>query len=129
LESHHAHDECLECPDCAAIFDTVSSFSDHFTKHEATRFAAASNAKAPEVLFLVDSPVLGQDSPTRLDDIDEFEDMAPTIDLEAHELDWQKRDQKERPFACDICDRSFTLASSLALHVRRHLGKLYYLSN
>uniref|UniRef100_A0A1B0DHN2 C2H2-type domain-containing protein n=1 Tax=Phlebotomus papatasi TaxID=29031 RepID=A0A1B0DHN2_PHLPP len=38
-------------------------------------------------------------------------------------LEWQKRDNKNRPFTCNICNRSFTLASTLSLHTRRtHLG-------
>lgn len=34
-------------------------------------------------------------------------------------VDWQHRDNKIREFQCRICNRLFTLASSLSLHTRR----------
>lgn len=38
-------------------------------------------------------------------------------------VEWQKRDKKIRNFKCVECNRSFTLARTLALHMRRtHLG-------
>lgn len=38
-------------------------------------------------------------------------------------LAWQEKDNKVRNFRCKLCDRSFTLASTLTLHNRRtHLG-------
>lgn len=38
-------------------------------------------------------------------------------------VEWQKNDNKIRNFFCNVCDRSFTMASTLSLHHRRvHLG-------
>lgn len=38
-------------------------------------------------------------------------------------VEWQNKDKKVRNYNCKICNRSFTLASTLALHNRRtHLG-------
>lgn len=137
----HGHSKVLECPDCSSLFVELKSFLEHMDNHEVLK-----NQPVPQEVPLLENPrteeeVLEtisdcEDAPLHSPDIQETEEIDQEQRTESLKigkkrrkavvqgtLEWQKRDNKNRPFTCNICNRSFTLASTLSLHTRRtHLG-------
>jgi uncharacterized C2H2 Zn-finger protein len=149
IPEHHGNEEFLECPDCAQIFDESSVFTTHFVEHERYRL----ENKQEDSISIVDNLSNLNDSfDDNIYDGNENDgsisneepviesSIVPEIKTDMTyiktnkpkprkggiaSVEWQKHDNKERPFKCDKCDRSFTLASSLKLHDRRHLSKQF----
>lgn len=93
------------CPICNKIYEDITEFNSHCEKHEtpvATSPISKSTTKPMEEML----------KPNR-----------PKSSRAAVSLKWQENDNKVRNFSCEKCNRSFTMASTLSLHLRRtHLG-------
>lgn len=88
------------CPICQSMFDNINAFNSHCDTHEIPVTETTSQPKMEKML-----------KPNR-----------PKTRT-AVSLKWQETDNKVRNFSCDKCNRSFTMASTLSLHLRRtHLG-------
>lgn len=100
------------CPICDKIYENITEFNTHCEKHEspaATSEVTKSTSKSTDEIL----------KPTR-----------PKTSRAPVSLKWQENDNKVRNFSCDKCNRSFTMASTLSLHLRRtHLGIKPYRCN
>ncbi|GAB0093734.1 zinc finger protein 260 isoform X1 [Sergentomyia squamirostris] len=101
----HGNLQNYECPDCCAVFCEFSKFLKHMEDHR----SSIEKESFTQITKIHDVPK------------DEVHSVMKTMKI--GDLEWQKRDNKVRPFTCNICERSFTLASTLSLHKKRtHLG-------
>lgn len=93
------------CPICHKVYEDITEFNSHCETHEtpvATTQITKSTPKPMEEML----------KPNR-----------PKSARAAVSLKWQENDNKVRNFSCEKCNRSFTMASTLSLHLRRtHLG-------
>ncbi|XP_059615539.1 zinc finger protein 883-like [Phlebotomus argentipes] len=109
----HESEEYHECPDCSAVFVEIGTFLHHMDNHQ---------DKSGTLRVSNDEETVANPPESR------EEDRMPKVQRKRKNdaqgtLQWQKRDNKVRPFTCNLCDRSFTLASTMALHKKRtHLG-------
>lgn len=93
------------CPICDRTYENVTEFNTHCEQHETP-------ASSSQIKKSSSKPMEEMLKPNR-----------PKKPRAAVSLKWQEKDNKVRNFSCDKCNRSFTMASTLSLHLRRtHLG-------
>ena len=91
------------CPVCQEQFTNLNEFNQHTDKSHEMK----TKTNSPTL------PMINKEKRKR----------APVS------LAWQQHDNKVRNFSCKMCDRSFTLASTLSLHFRRtHLGVTFFVN-
>ncbi|KAJ6629281.1 Zinc finger protein [Pseudolycoriella hygida] len=93
------------CPICFKVYSDVAKFNSHCEEHNAS-------TDGGPVTKTLSKPTEEMLKPNR-----------PKTKRTAVSLKWQENDNKIRNFSCEKCNRSFTMASTLSLHLRRtHLG-------
>lgn len=93
------------CPICEKKYENITEFNSHCEKHE----TLASNSQVTKNISKSLDKMLKPNRPKKI--------------RTAVSLKWQENDNKVRNFSCEKCNRSFTMASTLSLHLRRtHLG-------
>lgn len=94
------------CPICDKTYENITEFNTHCDSH-----------KSP--VKLVNETT--NSTPTSTEEM--LKTKRPKASRAPVSLKWQENDNKIRNFSCDKCNRSFTMASTLSLHLRRtHLG-------